>query len=85
MIANFYEELQPLIYIDPLLLPMLAYSCQQEELPAVFRVLPTYLSVALIMKLYLPPNKHHINVDEVCIVQYNIILVLSVSIPLCID
>ena len=47
---NNYDELKPLLMLDPLLLPLLVGACPNHELPVVFSVIPTYLSAAMILK-----------------------------------
>ena len=37
--------------LDPLLLPLLVEACPSGDLPAVFSIIPTYLSAAMILKI----------------------------------
>ncbi len=46
-----YDTLEPLVVLDPLLLPLLVNVCCPEDLPVVFSVIPPYLSAARIVKL----------------------------------
>ena len=62
MIMDF-EDLKPLVMLDPLLLPLLVYVCRIEELPGVISVIPPYLSAALLVKLL--SNKSSIPTDKV--------------------
>ena len=41
-----FDDLQPLIKLDPLLLPQLVSICPTEELPSFIELIPTYLSAA---------------------------------------
>lgn len=46
IVGGIYDDLQPLIQLDHLLLPLLVNICPSDELPKLFCFLPPYLSAA---------------------------------------
>lgn len=49
-INSTYEDLKPLTFLDPLLLPLLMNICQSQEVPSLIPHIPPYLSAAYISK-----------------------------------
>ena len=50
ILTEKYDTLEPLIALDPLLLPLLINICDPDDLASVFSVIPTYLSAARVLK-----------------------------------
>ena len=69
LFCNFFSfllenTLEPLMNLDPLLLPLLVNICPPKSLPEVFLVSPIYLSAARILK-YVQDTQHKFHHDEV--------------------
>lgn len=58
-----FEDLKPLVILDPLMLPLLVHVCPIEELPGVIAVIPPYLSAARLVKILF--NLPFIHTDRV--------------------
>ena len=47
---RLYDELEPLMLLDPLVLTAFIYVCPQAELPALFARIPSYFATAWLFK-----------------------------------
>ena len=62
-----YSILEPLIRLDPLLLPLLVNVSRMDDLPDVFSVIPTYLAVAKLFSI-VKSIHGHLSAQQVCCV-----------------
>ena len=47
---RLYDELEPLMLLDPLVLTTFVYVCPKAELPAIFRKIPPNYATAWLIK-----------------------------------
>ena len=51
IVARVYDELAPLMILDPLLLAAFVYICPRAELCSLFMKIPSFVATAWLLKL----------------------------------
>lgn len=63
-IKENFDVLEHLTIIDPLLFPLLVYSCPIKDLPEILPLIPAYLAAARLLK-FITDKKYRFSLNEV--------------------
>lgn len=74
LIEEHFDDMKPLVELDPLFLPMVVYICPAEELSMLFLQIPPFVSAARLSTIISLQtgrlNKHQVGCDYLQSVSY---------------